>query len=274
MNANLNKKIRRAEFFSGLALSIATGLSLVIGLVLTRRLWLTVKMAAIFSIALMFALGKFRERSAGAVMGSAFSVIAVSYAYDFYSDLSLLFDCKGEELEIFMRSAVTGMIRSAFVFAAAIMCALIYMGMISITRRRTLMIFLYAFIAACLLPFVLELSNIVTEITLLLSLCFIPENSSTETKLGKTGRLSILFFPIAAAVSALMMLSSVLIMAAVPLPESGEYSAAFLVLEKVLFGADPIIMIIMLLLFPFLLFDKQFNYDTQKTLQKAEDALK
>lgn len=263
MNTDLNTKIRRAEFFSGLALSIVIGLSLVIGLLLTRRLWFTLKMAAILVIAVMFSVGKFRERSAGSLMGSAFSVIAVSYAYEFYTDLSLLLECNGEELEIFMRSAVTGMIRSAFVFAAAILCALIYMGMITLMRRRTLMIFLYAFIAACILPFVIELGNIVTEITLLLSLCFIPENSSTETKLGKTGRLSILFFPVAAAAAAFMMLCSVLLMAAVPVPESGEYPETFLVLEKVLFGAGPIILIIMLLLFPMFLFDKEFPNDTK-----------
>ena len=262
MNTDLNTKIKRAEFFSGLALSIVIGLSLVIGLLITRRLWATVKMAALLFIAVMFIVGKFRERSTSTFMGSAFSVIAISYAHDFYTDLSLVLDRNREDIEIFMRSAVTGMIRSAFVFAAAILCALIYMGMIPLMRRRTLMIFLYAFIAACTLPFVIEISNIVTEITLLLSLCFIPENSSTETKPGKTGRLSISFFPIAAAVSAFLMLSSVLLMAAAPVPESGEYSVSFLILEEVLFCAGPIILIIMLLLFPLLLFDKQFSDDT------------
>ena len=263
MNTDLNTKIRRAEFVSGLALTIVLGLSVVIGTLIIRELWMSFKMAALLLIAVMFLMGRHRDRSMSYYMGTAFSIIAVSHAYDFYSDLSLLLDCNGEELEIFMRSAVTGMIRSAFVFAAAILCALIYMGMMPLMRRRTLMIFLYAFIAACILPFVIEPSNIATEITLLLSLCFIPEKSSAETRFGKTGRLSISFFPIAAVASALMMLSSILLMAVVPVPESGKYPVPFLALEKVLFGAGPIILIIMLLLFPLFLFDKQFPDDTK-----------
>lgn len=276
MNRELNKKIRRTEFFSGLALTIVLGLGVVIGSLLRQELWFSIKMAALLCAAIMFLIGRHRDSSMSYLMGAAFSIIAVSQAYGFYSDLTLLLDLKPDEMEFFLRSAVSGMVHSAFTFAAAIMCALLYMGMIGIMRRRTMMIFLYVFIAVCILSSY-NVGDIVMDLTILLSLCFVNENRSTETKLGKAGRLSITFFPIAAVAAAVLFGIGVMIPVFSFDSEMGnaeKWAATAGITGTVIMAAGAAILLIMILLFPFFLLDKQFPYDTQKTLPKAEDTLK
>ena len=264
MNSELNKKIRRAEFFSGLALTIVLGLAVLIGTLIFRKLWMSFKMAALLLIAVMFLMGRHRDRSMSNYMCTAFSIIAIAQAYEFYSDLTLLLDLKPDETEYFLRSAVVGMISSAVSFAAAIMCALIYMGMITIMRRRTLMIFLYAFIAACILPFSVDGGNLVSELTLLLSLCFANENFSTEKKLGKIGRLSITFFPIAVVAAAVLMAVGTLVPIVGFSDETGENMEKIAVIGTVFIASGIIALVIMVLLFPLFLLDKQFPYDMQR----------
>ena len=276
MNRELNKKIRRTEFFSGLALTIVLGLGVVIGSLLRQELWFSIKMAALLCAAIMFLIGRHRDSFMSYLMGAAFSIIAVSQAYGFYSDLTLLLDLKPDEMEFFLRSAVSGMVHSAFTFAAAIMCALLYMGMIGIMRRRTMMIFLYVFIAVCILSSY-NVGDIVMDLTILLSLCFVHENRSTETKLGKAGRLSITFFPIAAVAAAVLLGIGVLIPVFTFEPETEnaeKWAATAGITGTVFIAAGTVILLIMILLFPLFLLDKQFPYDTQKTLPKAEDTLK
>lgn len=277
MNRELNKKIRRTEFFSGLALTIVLGLGVVIGSLLRQELWFSIKMAALLCAAIMFLIGRHRDSSMSRLMGTAFSIIAVSQAYEFYSDLTLLLDLKPDETEYFLLPTVSGMVHSAFTFAAAIMCALLYMGMMSIMRRRTMMIFLYVFIAACALPFGIDIGNIVMELTILLSLCFVHENGSTETKLGKAGRLSITFFPIAAVAAAVLFGIGVMIPVFSfdsEMENAEKWAATAGITGTVFIVAGAAILLIMILLFPLFLLDKQFPYDTQKTLPKAEDTLK
>lgn len=276
MNRELNKKIRRTEFFSGLALTIVLGLSVVIGSLLRQELWFSIKMAALLCAAIMFLIGRHRDSSMSYLMGAAFSIIAVSQAYGFYSDLTLLLDLKPDEMKFFLRSAVSGMVHSAFTFAAAIMCALLYMGMIGIMRRRTMMIFLYVFIAVCILSSY-NVGDIVMDLTILLSLCFVHENRSTETKLGKAGRLSITFFPIAAVVAAVLFGIGVMIPVFSfdsEMENAEKWAATVGIAGTVIMAAGAVILLIMILLFPLFLLDKQFSYDAQKTLPKAEDTLK
>jgi len=270
VNRELNKKIRNAEFFSGLALTIVLGLGIVIGSLLARNLQLSFKTASLLLVAIMFIMGRHRDSSMSYYMGTAFSIIAISQAYDFYSDLTLIMDLKHDETEFFMWPTAAGMVSSAFNFAAAIMCALLYMGMISIMRRRTLMIFLYVFIAACV-PFI-KVGNIVMDLTLLLSLCFAHENVSSETKLGKAGRLSITFFPIAVVVAAVLFgIGAMIPMLPIP-PEAEDWSeklAAAGIAGTVIMATGAVILLIMLLLFPLFLLDKQFPYDTQKNADES-----
>lgn len=276
MNRELNKKIRRTEFFSGLALTIVLGLGVVIGSLLRQELWFSIKMAALLCAAIMFLIGRHRDSSMSYLMGAAFSIIAVSQAYGFYSDLTLLLDLKPDEMEFFLRSAVSGMVHSAFTFAAAIMCALLYMGMIGIMRRRTMMIFLYVFIAVCILSSY-NVGDIVMDLTILLSLRFVNENRSTETKLGKAGRLSITFFPIAAVAAAVLFGIGVMIPVFSfdsEMENVEKWAATAGITGTVFIAAGAVILLIMILLFPLFLLDKQFTYDAQKTLQKAEDTLK
>ena len=276
MNRELNKKIRRTEFFSGLALTIVLGLGVVIGSLLRQELWFSIKMAALLCAAIMFLIGRHRDSSMSYLMGAAFSIIAVSQAYGFYSDLTLLLDLKPDEMEFFLRSAVSGMVHSAFTFAAAIMCALLYMGMIGIMRRRTMMIFLYVFIAVCILSSY-NVGDIVMDLTILLSLCFVNENRSTETKLGKAGRLSITFFPIAAVAAAVLFGIGVMIPVFSfdsEMENAEKWAATAGITGTVIIAAGAAILLIMILLFPLFLLDKQFPYDTQKALTKAEDTLK
>ena len=277
MNRELNKKIRRTEFFSGLALTIVLGLAILIGTLIFQKLWMSFKMAALLLIAVMFLMGRHRDRSMSYYMSTAFSIIAISQAYELYSDLTLILDLKPDETEYFLRSAVVGMISSAVSFAAAIMCALIYMGMITIMRRRTMMIFLYVFIAACILPFSVDGGNLLSELTLLLSLCFANENVSTEKKLGKAGRLSITFFPIAAVAAAVLFGIGVMIPVFSfdsEMENAEKWAATAGITGTAIMAAGAVILLIMILLFPLFLLDKQFPYDTQKTLTKAEDTLK
>ena len=276
MNSELNKKIRRTECFSGLALTIVLGLGVVIGSLLRQELWFSIKMAALLCAAIMFLIGRHRDSSMSYLMGAAFSIIAVSQAYGFYSDLTLLLDLKPDEMEFFLRSAVSGMVHSAFTFAAAIMCALLYMGMIGIMRRRTMMIFLYVFIAVCILSSY-NVGDIVMDLTILLSLCLVNENRSTETKLGKAGRLSITFFPIAAVAAAVLFGIGVMIPVFSfdsEMENAEKWAATAGITGTVFIAAGAVILLIMILLFPLFLLDKQFTYDAQKTLQKAEDTLK
>ena len=260
MNRELNKKIRRTEFFSGLALTIVLGLGVVIGSLLRQELWFSIKMAALLCAAIMFLIGRHRDSSMSYLMGAAFSIITVSQAYGVYSDL---------------RSAVSGMVHSAFTFAAAIMCALLYMGMIGIMRRRTMMIFLYVFIAVCILSSY-NVGDIVMDLTILLSLCFVNENRSTETKLGKAGRLSITFFPIAAVAAAVLFGIGVMIPVFSfdsEMENEEKWAATAGITGTVIMAAGAAILLIMILFFPLFLLDKRFPYDTQKTLPKAEDTL-
>jgi len=264
VNRELNKKIRRTEFFSGLALTIVLGLGVVIGSLLRQELWFSIKMAALLCAAIMFLIGRHRDSSMSYLMGAAFSIIAVSQAYGFYSDLTLLLDLKPDEMEFFLRSAVSGMVHSAFTFAAAIMCALLYMGMIGIMRRRTMMIFLYVFIAACILPFAVDGGNLLSELTLLLSLCFANKNVSTEKKLGKIGRLSITFFPIAVIAAAGLMAVGTLAPIVGFSDGTGENMEKIAVIGTVIMASGLIALVIMVLLFPLFLLDKQFPYDMQR----------
>ena len=168
------------------------------------------------------------------------------------------------------------MVHSAFTFAAAIMCALLYMGMIGIMRRRTMMIFLYVFIAVCILSSY-NVGDIVMDLTILLSLCFVNENRSTETKLGKAGRLSITFFPIAAVAAAVLFGIGVMIPVFSfdsEMENAEKWAATVGVAGTVFIAAGAAILLIMILLFPLFLLDKQFPYDTQKALTKAEDTFK
>ena len=267
MSTTLDKQIRRTEFISGLSLTIAIGLSLAIGLLLTHRLWLSFKMAALLVKAVMIVQAKHCDRNKSRLMGSAFSIIAISEGYEFYINLSAMFKADSDELEYFLWPSVTGMICSAFCFTAAALCALVYMEIISLIRRRTLMIFIYSFIAACVLPLSLEISKIVTEVTLLLSLCFFPKNNSIGTKLGKVGRLSITVFPAAVVAVAVIMLITALSPVLIFDPEAAEYDMDSAKRGSAVMAAGPIILLIMVLLFPLMLFDKKF--ESRETNEKT-----
>lgn len=264
MKTELDVKMRKAEFASGMAIAIIVGMSLVSGSVLLGRLMMTSRTAAILVIAVLFVAGGFRCGNKGRIMGAAFSVIAVTEAVSVWDNISFMLTADSEKLRSLMYYEISEITHSAFIAAAALICAMVYMGMLELKRRSTLLAFIYALMAACVLPLTLDLGQTVCNITMILSLCFAPENRLSETKPGKAGRSCITAFPFAAVGAALLMIFSAAILLMAPRSDSGKPAASALIIYKILTVAGPVTLILLVLIFPLVLFDKQFPNDKKK----------
>ena len=271
MKTELDAKIRRAEFASGMAIAIIVGMSLVSGSFLLGRLMMTARMAAILVIAVLFVAGGFRRGNKSRIMWAAFSVMAVTEAVSLWDELSFLLTADREKLRSLMYYEISEITHSAFIAAAALICAMVYMGMLELKRRSTLLVFIYALMAACALPLTLDLGQTVCNITMILSLCFAPENRLSETRTGRAGRLCITVFPFAAVGAALLMIFSAAILLMAPRSDSDKPAQSALMIYKLLTAAGPVTLILLVLIFPLVLFDKQFTNDINNKEKEETD---
>lgn len=270
MSNVIDKKMRKAEIISGLTSGLALTAVLLVLSKVTGSLLFNTRLISLLAVSVLFVMGGFREGVRSKLTAAAFSAIAASVVFSIFDDVSLIIRSDPDELHSIMRSLVTGLIHSAFLTAAAVMCVLVYSGSIGLICRRRLMLFMYLFIISCILPFVFDIGYIAVDATTLQALCFAPENKDAEPVPGKLGRISITLFPFISALAACLTFGSSIVFALEPLPGSGEYTASHMAGYEILFYAGPTLMLISVMLFPLVLFSKRFASDGVSSPERTQ----
>ena len=269
MRTALDKKMRLAEIVSSVILLI---ISTFFELYSYMSSFYDIRNIRIFSviaftlIPLLFIIGIFRKKPWNTIMGVLYIFLALPHLTSFVYSLTGLVTYLKEAYSSYPSKFAPFQVYNIMFVISAVVCALMYFGVIKFRKRKGLIILMYLFIISGAWNALYTKDALSNTLIIIFGLCFYPENNETGCKKGKVARTFIyLFIPFCIILLFTIIISVVLTSVSHILEDGSDITAIMIALLCLL------ICFIAILTFPLLLFDKKTESAeiTEKSIQNV-----
>ncbi len=217
---------------------------------------------SILMILLMFLFGKFRNTPWNKAVGVLYAAMTVPQIGRGISSVRALFLLKDSSYHSFIPMTASSLGYHITFMIGAVICVLMYMGVVSFRKRRGLLILMYALIVFGMWYFVYYQRSMCGVLVVIWGICFHNENAETGCKKGKAARTAILLIIPLMIVLAIALYMSIFMSFTAHITEDDSDVTAFMILLGI-----AVICFVCIMLFPLLLFDKKF--ESRETNEKT-----